>query len=247
MEIIAPDAAASPRDVARKIRTRPAILYPNDAAEPMATSVSMFGAPCKRPFAPFRKNRLWITKTTAARTACRDAFTAGFSRNAGNGSPNIRPIARYIKRSTKPTERNRLLRSRLNSVFTKGSSSFAVSGATKPYPAAVTAAAISASEASPSTPSCPLNRFTAQEETPGTAETAFSTRALHAAQLIPVTLYVLIPHPPCRRGRNNASPKAHTRQNTRASGTNGSRADCRRTRSAAHIVHLPQKAFRTHR
>ena len=37
-----------------------------------------------------------------------------------------------------------------------------------------------------------VSRLTEHSETPGTFETAFSTRALQAAQLIPVTLYLVI-------------------------------------------------------
>jgi hypothetical protein len=37
-----------------------------------------------------------------------------------------------------------------------------------------------------------VSRFTEQDVTPSTAETAFSTRALHAAQLMPVTSYCCI-------------------------------------------------------
>ena len=44
----------------------------------------------------------------------------------------------------------------------------------------------------PSTPIEFVSRLTAHEVTPGTAETAFSTRAEHAAQLMPVTLYCFI-------------------------------------------------------
>ena len=40
-----------------------------------------------------------------------------------------------------------------------------------------------------------VSRLTEQDVTPGTLLTAFSTRVLHAAQLIPVTLYcsILLP------------------------------------------------------
>jgi hypothetical protein len=34
-----------------------------------------------------------------------------------------------------------------------------------------------------------VRRLTEQDTTPGTLETAFSTLAVHAAQLIPVTVY----------------------------------------------------------
>ena len=51
---------------------------------------------------------------------------------------------------------------------------------------------ISPSAAVPSTPMEFVSRLTAQEVTPGTAETAFSTRAWQAAQLMPVTVYCFI-------------------------------------------------------
>ena len=41
-----------------------------------------------------------------------------------------------------------------------------------------------------------VKRLTEQEVTPGTLETAFSTRALQAAQLMPVTLYCSIDFSP---------------------------------------------------
>ena len=46
---------------------------------------------------------------------------------------------------------------------------------------------MSLGEAVPSTPMALVSRLTEQEVTPGTALTAFSTRALQAAQLMPVT------------------------------------------------------------
>src|SRR5699024_4692646 len=61
-----------------------------------------------------------------------------------------------------------------------------------PYPASSTAAMTASGAAVPSTPIEFVSRLTEQEVTPGTLETAFSTRALHAAQLMPVTLYCSI-------------------------------------------------------
>ena len=61
-----------------------------------------------------------------------------------------------------------------------------------PYPAFSTAEMISEAEAVPSTPMELVSRLTEQDVTPGTPQTAFSTLALHAAQLIPVTLYCSI-------------------------------------------------------
>jgi hypothetical protein len=56
-----------------------------------------------------------------------------------------------------------------------------------PYPDASTAAMISDADAVPSTPMELVSRLTEHDVTPGTLDTAFSTRLLHAAQLIPVT------------------------------------------------------------
>ena len=57
------------------------------------------------------------------------------------------------------------------------------------YPASRTAAIISSESAVPSTPMELVSRLTEQEVTPLTPETAFSTRAVQAAQLIPFTEY----------------------------------------------------------
>ena len=51
---------------------------------------------------------------------------------------------------------------------------------------------IAAGSAVPSTPMELVSRLTEQAVTPGTCPTAFSTRALQAAQLMPVTLYCSI-------------------------------------------------------
>ena len=61
-----------------------------------------------------------------------------------------------------------------------------------PYPAARTAEIISSLVASPETVIIPERRLTEQPLTAGSAETALSTLAEHAAQLIPVTIKVFI-------------------------------------------------------
>ena len=58
---------------------------------------------------------------------------------------------------------------------------------TAPYPAALTAAITSSEDAAPSTPMEFVKRLTEHDVTPATFPTAFSTRALQAAQLMPVT------------------------------------------------------------
>ena len=57
---------------------------------------------------------------------------------------------------------------------------------------------MSAAEAVPSTPMEFVSRLTEQPVTPGTAETAFSTLAEQAAQLMPVTVncFILFRLPP---------------------------------------------------
>ena len=59
------------------------------------------------------------------------------------------------------------------------------------------AAIMSASEAVSSTPTELVSRLTEQDFTPGTFDTAFSTRELQAAQVIPVTIYYFMEEPPC--------------------------------------------------
>ena len=61
-----------------------------------------------------------------------------------------------------------------------------------PYPAFLTAEINSYELAVPSTPMEFVSRLTEQEVTPFTFDTAFSTRAEQAAQLIPVTVYCSI-------------------------------------------------------
>ena len=61
-----------------------------------------------------------------------------------------------------------------------------------PYPAFSTAETIISAEAVPSTPIEFVSKLTEQLVTPGTADTAFSTLELQAAQLIPVILYCSI-------------------------------------------------------
>ena len=61
-----------------------------------------------------------------------------------------------------------------------------------PYPASSTAFIISVPSAVPSTPIEFVRRLTEHDVTPGTFDTAISTRALPAAHLIPVTVYCSI-------------------------------------------------------
>ena len=64
------------------------------------------------------------------------------------------------------------------------------------YPAASTASITVCASTAPSTPIELVSRFTEHDVTPSIFDTAFSTRALHAAQLIPVTSYCFNRFPP---------------------------------------------------
>ena len=107
------------------------------------------------------------------------------------------PIEKYIRTIRKPTERPTLFLSADISLLSDLSPAsddsppdsffLLISLSDAPYPARSTAI-MSSAETFPSTPISPVNRLTEQESTPFTADTAFSTRAEHAAQLIPVTL-----------------------------------------------------------
>ena len=66
---------------------------------------------------------------------------------------------------------------------------------TNPDAAATTAATTASSVAVPSTPMEFVNKLTMHSVTPSTADTAFSTRALQAAQLIPETKYCFMEPP----------------------------------------------------
>ena len=108
------------------------------------------------------------------------------------------PMEKYISTSSTATEDiSRFLSFGVS--WSASSSAAAAAGAAPfapfklaPYPAFSTARTMSAGAAVPSTPSEFVSRLTAHEETPGTAETAFSTRAEHAAQLMPVTEYCVM-------------------------------------------------------
>ena len=111
----------------------------------------------------------------------------------------------YISTARKPTD-SRSLRFSFGVSRSRRASSCAVYGSAipsagaapftlAPYPAASTARMISSRGAVPSTPMELVSRLTDTEDTPGTFPTAFSTRAWHAAQLMPVTIYCSIGFP----------------------------------------------------
>ena len=107
-------------------------------------------------------------------------------------------MEKYISTSRKPTDQmSRRFKTGVSRSF-RASSASAAPGPLRstaapfsdaPYPAPSTAAMISRGVAVPSTPMELVSRLTEQAVTPGTFATAFSTLALQAAQLMPVTLY----------------------------------------------------------
>ena len=120
------------------------------------------------------------------------------SKAAGAGQPHIMwPMEKYIRISRIGTDSRSLFFSLGVSWSFSASASaqegsppaafFSAPFSDAPYPAASTARITSAGEAVPSTPIEFVRRLTEHEVTPGTPDTAFSTRPEHAAQLIPVT------------------------------------------------------------
>ena len=123
------------------------------------------------------------------------------SKKCGSGHPHIMcPMETYIRTIKKPREA-------ISRFFSTGVSlSFSASVSedgrvfrsvfpyfsAASYPALRTAAMISSASTVPSTPMELVSRLTEQEVTPFTPDTAFSTRAVQAAQLIPVTVYCSI-------------------------------------------------------
>lgn len=142
--------------------------------------------------------------TIPARSSCTSPMAIWLPSNqAGSGHPHIMcPMEKYISTARKPTEATSLFFkrgvSRSFNISSCGiaSAAPAVSAPPRffsaaPYPAFSTARMISCGAAVPSTPMEFVRRLTAQDVTPGTSDTAFSTRALHAAQLIPVHCILL--------------------------------------------------------
>ena len=102
------------------------------------------------------------------------------------------PIDRYINGIKKHRDAiRRFLKTGVSLSFNKSSSEkllcVCVPFFFAPYPASSTALMIADGSAVPSTPIEFVNKLTEQDVTPSTLETAFSTRALQAAQLMPVT------------------------------------------------------------
>ena len=193
-------ASILPSTCALVIAKRTYTLHKKDAIDPIATSVSMFGDLCHRLLKPLIKNFWLITMTIPARSSCTRPIAIWLSSNhAGSGHPHIIcPMEKYINTSKNPTDAISL---RFKTGVSLSSSAVASAPdgffspapfSEAPYPACSTAAMICSGGTSPSTPIELVRRLTEQEVTPGTLPTAFSTLALQAAQLIPVTLYCLM-------------------------------------------------------
>lgn len=140
-------------------------------------------------FAPLTKNARLITTTTSVSSNSTSATATGLSsKNDGSGNPHITyPIDTYI--SATSTTADEIIRARSPFVASSACSfGFAASPLTFAlYPAASTAFIIASSLAVPSTCIELVSKLTEQAVTPSTLFTAFSTRALHAAQVIPFT------------------------------------------------------------
>ena len=202
-------------------------LHPKETEDPNATSVSMFGAPCRRLLnPPVKKSRLMIITASASSIWVSVSARKLCSRKAGSGHPAIWwPMVIYISTARKPMENSsRFLSFGVSRSFSTSSFSVMEPGfvcpvsplAAAPYPASSTARITCSAGTSPSTPMELVSRLTDTEHTPGTFATAFSTRAWQAAQLMPVTVYCLISAFPissvsAARGRTRQSP-AHPRR-----------------------------------
>ena len=151
-----------------------------------------------------------MTITATVSRSCKSPIATWFPlKNSGSGQPHIIcPMEKYMRTTRNMSDAISLLRSFGVSLSTSAScaafscskllfalslsDSVAVPFGLAPYPACSTASTICASVALPSTPIELVKRLTEQLVTPSTLETAFSTLAEHAAQLIPVTVYCFI-------------------------------------------------------
>ena len=168
------------------------MLYPKAAVAPSATSVSMLGARCHRLLKPLMKNFWLMTMTaTVSKSSSSPMATWLRAKKAGTGQPHIMcPMEKYMSTSKNPSDAiSRRLRTGVSRSSSGSGAACAAPLRDAPYPACCTAAITCAGAAVPSTPMELVSRLTEQAVTPGTLDTAFSTRALHAAQLMPVTLY----------------------------------------------------------
>ena len=99
-------SSSLPLTTASVIRKSAAVLYINDAPEPSATSVSIFGAPCMSPLSPLMKNLLLMSIMMAASIICSKPIATWLPVNQpGIGQPHIMcPIEKYMRTAKKPIE-----------------------------------------------------------------------------------------------------------------------------------------------
>ena len=159
----------------------------------------MLGAPWNREEKPEVKNFPLMTITATASSISNKPKNTWLSKALGAGQPHIPcPMEKYISTSRIGTEnKSRLFSFGVSWSFNASASAQEGASADEvllpapfseaPYPAASTARMISSADAVPSTPMELVSRLTEQELTPGTPDTAFSTRLEQAAQLMPVT------------------------------------------------------------
>ena len=105
-------------------------LYANDAPEPRATRVSIFGALWMSPLKPLMKNFLFITMMIKERIICSRPRPTGLSSNqAGTGQPHITcPMEKYMSTHKKPMEvRSLLMRTGVSWSSRASSSAFSLS------------------------------------------------------------------------------------------------------------------------
>ena len=82
------------------------MLHTKLAMEPMATSVSMLGAPWSSPLKPLMKNFWLMTITMPASRSCTRPMAMWLPSNQwGRGQPHIMcPMEKYISTSRKPSD-----------------------------------------------------------------------------------------------------------------------------------------------
>ena len=147
------------------------------------------------------KNFLFMTMIMIVSSICKSPIATWFPlKKLGRGQPHIMcPMETYMSTIRNPSDAISRFFSTGVSLSRSASSSAVflaldscLSLGEASYPAARTAAIIFSAEAVPSTPMEFVSRLTEQELTPFTPDTAFSTLAEQAAQLMPVTVYCSI-------------------------------------------------------
>ena len=82
---------------------------PNEAADPMATRVSILLPPCRTARNPLTKNLRLMIMTQMAKSICTRAMATWLpTKKGGRGQPNIMcPMEKYMSTKRKPTELTR--------------------------------------------------------------------------------------------------------------------------------------------